>query len=633
MGIYDDELRYDLVDQARLCYEALADFRRRRARSRNYFRNRPDETVKDEDGFIVKEDDLIRDQGRIPLHLSRIGKLIKNLQGQYRNINMQRMAYGRNREDNDAADQMSEALRAANDVNETQELDARMILEMLMSGLYGWKTTYTWLPRFNRQDVYVQNLDTTRLFFNPDFTDIRTHDINICGEIHDASMDEILTQFALDDNGNYSFEAEQKIRKFCIDSREWADRAAAYTVGFPSRDTQDFFNTSDPRKNRIIEIWKLEYGVKNFLQDTATGTCEESDITPDQIELLNLMRQKEAKDLGLTPPPPIIQFPRYGPTWNVYFLTVMGNVLYHKQTPYWHENDPYTLGFAEYVDGEIWGPLEEMIEPQRHINRINSAIDYALGAAAKGVLMVPEDCIPDGMTLDDFASEWTRFGGVIKFKAKPGGKLPTQIKANMIPEGIFQWLENMYRDLREMSGVQQANMGTAPPQGTPASSYMAQIQQGQTTNREYFDAFFAVRRRRDLKMVQVIAQFYDEVRHIAVSGKRADNSKYVTYDPSRVRGIEWEIQVTEASDTPATRQQMEDYLLNFLNTNRITFGQYLQMSSHPKADLIMNIIQKTNPLLAESKVGMQQYQALMAQTQQQAQAGNQDAIAMLQQAQ
>lgn len=627
MGIYDDELRYDLIDQARLCYESLADFRTRRARSRNYFRNRPDETTIDEDGRTVKEDDAIRDQGRIPLHLSRIGKLVKNLQGQYRNINMTRMAYGRNRVDNEAADEMSEALRAANDVNETQELDARMILEMLLSGMYGWKTTYTWLPRLNLKDVYVQNLDMTRLFFNPDFTDIRTHDMNIVGEIHDASMDEILTQFA------QTPEDEERIRKYCIDSREWADRAAAYTIGFPSRDTQDFFNTSDPRKNRIIEIWKLEYGWRNFLQDTATGTCEESDISPQQVQLLNLMRQKEAIDLGLAPPPDIVQFPKYGPAWKVYFLTVMGNVLYEQQTPYWHENDPYTLGFAEYVDGEVWGPVEEMIEPQRHINRLNSAIDYAMGAAAKGVLLVPEDAIPDGMSLNDFASEWSKFGGVIKYKAKPGVPIPQQVIQKSLPEGIFVWLENMYRDMREMSGVQQANQGIAPPTGTPASSYMAQIQQGNTNNREYFDSFFAVRRRRDLKMIQVIAQFYDEVRHIAVSGKRADGSKFVTYDPSKVRGIEWDIMVTEASDTPATRQQMEEYLLNFLNTQRITFGQYLQMSSHPKADLIMDIIRKTNPLLAESKVGMQQYQALMQQTQMQAQAGNPDAAAMLAQAQ
>jgi hypothetical protein len=626
MGIYDETTRFDLVQEARLAWDALYDWRTRRARTRNYFRNKPNETTKDVNGYTVFEDDVVSDQGRIPLHLSRMGKIINNLQGQYRSINMQRMAYGRNREDNEAADQMTEALRAANDVNEAQELDAAEILEMIIGGLYGWKNTFPWVPRWKRNDVYIQNIDGTRFFYNADMSDVRTHDMYLCGELHDISLDDLIAQFAK------TPEDEERIRKLCIDNKSWAASQSPYVVGFNSRDTMSFYQPVDNRKNRVIELWKVEYAWNNFLIDHTSGKCEVSDMSPDQVNVLNRMREDDALKMGLTPPPPIEQEPKYEQVWKVYFLTPQGNVLFSGQTPYDHENNPYTIGFAETLDGEVWGPGEEMIEPQRHINRINSMIDYAIGTAAKGVLLVPDDCIPAGMTIDDIAAEWSRFGGVIKFTPRPDGKMPEQVVQNAIPEGIFTWLQNMYNDMREMSGVQEANMGTAPMAGTPATSYIKQIEMGQITNRKFFDSFFAVRRRRDLKTVQLIAQYYNTVTMISVSGKRADGSKFVTYDPSRIRDIEWDLIVTEASDTPTTRQQMEEFLLGFLNANRITFGQYLQMSSHPKADLMMNIIQKTNPLLADTKIGMQQYAALKMQLEAQAQGGNMDAIALLQQA-
>ena len=46
------------------------------------------------------------------------------------------------------------------------------------------------------------------------------------------------------------------------------------------------------------------------------------------------------------------------------------------------------------------------------------------------VLLIPEDVIPDGMTPDDFAKEWTRFNGIITYTPKPHGKMPEQISAN-----------------------------------------------------------------------------------------------------------------------------------------------------------------------------------------------------------
>lgn len=48
-------------------------------------------------------------------------------------------------------------------------------------------------------------------------------------------------------------------------------------------------------------------------------------------------------------------------------------------------------------------------------------------ASAKGVLMMPEDSLPDGVSIDDIAESWTEFNGVIVYKPSKSGKIPEQV--------------------------------------------------------------------------------------------------------------------------------------------------------------------------------------------------------------
>jgi hypothetical protein len=627
-NIQRSEIRNDqrLLEEAKVTWEAWSDFRSRRARSRDYYRGKPQEQVYDPDsGQMVSETDLIEESGRIPIRINQVGPVIRNLKGQFRQLKTQRLVYGRNREDNAAAEQITEALRQACDSNQLSELDAQAAEELLVSGLYGWKTTYKWIPRLNQEDVYVQSIDPVRMFFNPDFMDRRLDDIRIIGELHDITIDDAIAQFSREEGD------EERIRYAFSDNRQ-NEFSMSYNFGFNTKDAMDFINPVKPDLCRVIEVWRLEYAWRSCVHDRVTGTYEISDMTAAEVADLNMARAEEAFRLALPQPPPIEVLRRYEGMWHIYFMTTNGDILWDVEQPYWHESHPYTIGLAQMFDGEIWGLIEDLIDPQRLVNRITQAIDYMFGSSAKGVLLLPEDAIPEGVTVDEFASEWTKFNGVIKFRPKPGQPLPQQVTARAIPDGIFLWLETMQKNIRESSGVQGASLGMAAPAGTPGSLYQAQIQQSQTTNRDFIDSFFEVRRARDLKMVQVIAQFYDEVRNIAVSGRRTDGRKYIAYNPSMVRNINWDVIVTEAPDTAASRQLFEDYLTKFLDTNRLTFRQYLALSSHPKADAMQAIVERTNPLLMDQGVSPQDKDALFMQLQQQAQAGDPDAMALMSQA-
>ncbi|OJV22717.1 MAG: hypothetical protein BGO30_08565 [Bacteroidetes bacterium 41-46] len=74
--------------------------------------------------------------------------------------------------------------------------------------------------------------------------------------------------------------------------------------------------------------------------------------------------------------------------------------------------------------------------------------DFIISASAKGVLLVPEEAIPNDMTIEDFAEEWVKYNGVIKVKTKKGIQLPKQIVANSTNLGINDMI-NLQIKLRQ----------------------------------------------------------------------------------------------------------------------------------------------------------------------------------------
>lgn len=619
------EQRLDILEEARIYWEKLQEFRDRRKRCRNYYRGIGNEKIIDPDtGELVSEDDYISEQGRIPLKINRIRPIILNLKGQFREAKTQRIAFPRNKDDEEAGDMMTEALNYVSNINQITEIDANAFEEALLSGLYGWKIGYKWFKELNHPDVTVDLINPNRIFFNKDITDKRLNGLRVIGEIHDLDIENLISLFAETE------EQAEEIRRLYNYQR--AQIPYDFPTGFQAADLLSFFHTDNTNLVRLIEIWRQEYKWRKYARDRLMGTYELTDLTQEEIDFINKSRVEEALAVGYEPPPPIELVKVYEPVWYYYFLTPQGHVLKSGETPYWHEEHPYVIGFASFVDGEIWGLVEDIIDPQRLINRILTNIDFMFGASAKGVLLVPEDAIPAGTTLEEFASEWTKFNGVIKFKAKPGAPIPQQIVQNSIPSGMFDFFGQMQQELKEISGVQSAMMGSKPDYShMPASLYQQQILQSSITNKDYFDSFFNVRKKRDLMICKLIAQYYDDIIYLAVSGSRPDGRKYIVYNPASTRDIQYDIIVNDFPDNPSARSQMDELLNNLLAQNRLTLRQYLLLSSHPKSQLILKVIEKTNPLLANQAISQEEMGQLALQLQQKAMAGDADAMALLEQ--
>ena len=88
---------------------------------------------------------------------------------------------------------------------------------------------------------------------------------------------------------------------------------------------------------------------------------------------------------------------------------------------------PYVFKAYPFIDGEIHSFVADVIDQQRYTNRLITLYDWIMRASAKGVLMMPEDCLPDGVSIDDIAESWTEFNGVIVYKPSKSGKVPEQV--------------------------------------------------------------------------------------------------------------------------------------------------------------------------------------------------------------
>lgn len=575
--------KLEMLEQARRFWLDRQSFRKARQTARDYYRGRQwDALITDPDNpdEQISEKALIERQGRIPFVMNHVQAVIRNLKGQFRQNRSSRAVFATQRvDDPDAIESLNVALKSTRRLNKQKMLEVDAFEEHLLSGASAFRTSIEYQPQLNRNEIRIDPVEQTRLFYNTDLSNRRLDGLTMIGVLHDFTMDELIAHFASDDEGNHDAQAAEELRQIYADQSRYGimDRKK----DFGRVDSLDFFTTVDPAMHRVIEIWREEYTLQRFVHDPVEGRFMVTDMTDEEVAEENERREI----LGL---PHLRLKTRYEPVWHVYWLTPFGDELLTGPSPYWHEDHPFVLGLATLVDGESWGLIDAVIDPQRWLNRLTSMIDFSLSSSAKGLLLVPEEAIPTDLDINDFAAEWTKANGIIKIRARQGAQIPQQITGAAIPQGTFEILGAVKQWIEETSGVTGPQQGFTPKSGTPAALYQQQIMQAATTNLDYFESFMEMLRELDRKTLQLIMQGWNEQR-ILVEGSRGQP---VVYDPDAVRSVDADVALGEVTDTATHRQLWEQDLQQFLGAGFIDFQTYLELSSHPKSEQLLKLIQR-----------------------------------------
>ena len=80
--------------------------------------------------------------------------------------------------------------------------------------------------------------------------------------------------------------------------------------------------------------------------------------------------------------------------WHYHFITPDGQVIREGASPYSHGGHPYVFKAYPFIDGEIHSFVSDIIDQQKVTNRLISMYDWILRASAKGVLLFPEESLP-----------------------------------------------------------------------------------------------------------------------------------------------------------------------------------------------------------------------------------------------
>ena len=589
----------NILNEACSAWEAIAHFRKQRARSRDYtFGKQWGDPILLPDGRAISEEQYLREQGKIPLKNNMIRQLIKSVLGQFRAAQTEPVCVARDRNEQPLGELMTTVMQYVYQHNRLYELDSRTLEEFLVSGSCFHKIAYG--SRRGKTDVWVHSIPPSRIFFN-NMEDSRLWDCSLIGELHDMTLPDLIARFARDDESKV-----QQLREIYGNITEEQIYHSLDTLSSRTHDLLDFYIPSSPDLCRVIEVWKMTHCQRLRCHDTLSGQYYKVDASMRaHIDNQNKQRIEQAALQGVDANDvPIIETEWFLDTvWYYRFFSPLGDVLDEGETPYWHGEHPYSLRLYPLFDGEIHSFVEDVIDQQRYINRLITMIDFIMGSSAKGVLLFPEDQIPDGMTIDDIATEWTRYNGIILFRPKPGCPMPQQVSVNATNVGAYDLLSLQMRLLEDISGVHSAMQGKSVSSGTPSSLYAQQVQFSATNLLDIFESFKTFREERDTKILKTVQQFYSHNRYSLIAGEGGALLSDAT--PDKVRNAEFDLSITESAIAPAFRQSSNDFLLSLFQSGHISLSTLLETGAFPFADKLMQHIN------IEQQQQLQQMAAMM----------------------
>ena len=591
-----DRRAFDILMEAQHYWNQMEDFRKDRERNKRYTYGFQWDDKICVDGETMTEEEYIKRQGNVPLKNNLIRRLVKSVLGVYRSQSKEPTCTARDRDEQKLGETMSTILQCNMQLNRMTEVYARTMEELLISGFIVHRKSYGW--RNGKEDCWTDYVQPNNFFIDNNMRDFRGWDVSVLGEIHDISFGQLCEQFAS------SPEDYRRLR----DIYKWAAKKeyiASYAerFGYSRLENYDFLFTSEPGRCRVIEVWRKEQKPRYRCHDYQNGDIFKIDVKDYQkcVVAVNDERIEMAKSVGM----PEEEVPLIKATWFIddywyfYYLSPFGDILKEGETPYEHDSHPYVFKAYPFIDGEIHSFVSDVIDQQRYTNRLITLYDWIMRASAKGVLMMPDDCLPDGVSIDDIAEGWAEFNGVIVYKPSKSGRVPEQVANNSTNIGITELLNIQLKFFEDISGVTGALQGKPGFSGESAAHFQQQTQNATTTLLDLLECFSGFVVDGAYKDVKNMQQFYDSKRVFNIAGR---SGAQIEYDPKKIRDVEFDLSITESTTTPAYRHLANDILMQLWQAQAISVEQLLEHGDFPFADELLQSIKSQKEQLEQGKM-------------------------------
>ncbi len=594
-----------LLDRFHKYYDCLQDFRKNRERCKNYyFGDQLSDKVTDPRGCgLISEEELMKQQGITPMSLNIIRKAVKAVLGVYCQSNFEPLAIARDRDEQKLGEMMSVAMEYVYQNQNLPEINTRGCEEFLLSAMPGFRVGFDINQERKSSDVVVSLIDDNRIGFDPNTTGQYFENISCIGYLHDMSIGEVLAKFA------HTPAETMQIRQIYQECNAQYPITGQTFNKDTRRSQMDFYRPLHPEQCRVIEIWTKEQFDSFYCHDIAKGeqyfvsTTEEQNIIAENNRRILEMVQAggTAEDAAL-----IDYKYRVEEKWVVRYLTPTGYVLLQEETPYAHGSHPFVIGAFPLVDGEIHSFVEDAINPQRMTNRLLSRIEYQRMNDIKGLFVVNKKIREKSdVTLSEIAATITSPAGVIELDWEAGEEPFKNIHSTSSKQDDVQMLGQYMSLLNEITGAHGAMRGEQAKSGTPSSLYAQETQNANNNIADMMQWYNGLIRKRDYKIMQVIQQYYTDRRYLNIAGKDySEESKW--YDPDKVRNSQFDLALIENQSQGVFRAQNENLLMMLLQNGAIDVETYLESSTSPFADKMLERIKQKQQEAAEAQTMQQQ---------------------------
>ena len=620
----------ELVARCNQAWETKRNIREVRERTNNYtFGDQWGDVIYYNCGYVTEREYLKR-KGNVPLTNNIMISIFNTVAGLYAKQATEPVCFARAHDAQWLSDMMSATTQANWQDTFMPDVLNTVFKDYLTGGVAIVRESYE-----ERDGVY----DTWTDYVNPNYafweggSDPRHLDITLIGMLHDCSRPELYSKFAKPEFG-LSVDDIDDIFDFNDDFNDVSDlqhndENALANLSFGTAANKSF--------RRVIEVWtketKMRYQCTDPIAtnaDDARFRCELGDI--DKVRAINVGRKKIYDQAGVPKEQRayITAELIVDAYWYYTFLTPDGTILCEGESPYEFKIHPFTIKLFPFVNGEVHPFMSNIIDQQRYINRLIVMHDMAARSSAKGITIVPKDCVPDEMTPQDFADEFTEYDGIIFYetsKLNPNAR-PEIISSNAVQIGTTELLQMQLNLTKEITNVSGALQGKTPSAGTSASRYSLEQQNATTSLYSLLSDMTVFTEKLTRKKVSNIKQYYDDGRLIL----NKDNTNLIEYDRLSARDVMFKVSIKESAATAAYQTQVNDTALQLLQLGAINIQQYLQCVNLPFSDRLLQQLESNEmQQQMQQQLAMQQ-QGMSPQQQMQSQQNVEQAQQMMQSA-
>lgn len=578
----------DLLERCQLAWESKRELRENRDRVSSYVYNDQWGDIIETNEGSMTERRYLQKRGNVPLSNNIMVSILNSVVGLYAKQGTEPVCFARTHNSQWLSDMMSATMQANWQDTKMPDVLKTIFQDYCNGGIAIARETFE-----ERDELF----DTFTDYVNPNYafweagSDPRLSDIRMVGVLHDCSRNELYFKFT---KKKYGLTIDDIDEIFDIDDLE-------RTQDIQQNDTNSleyvtFSSPSNRSLYRLIEVWTKEIKPRYQCYDPLAANSDDIYFRVELEDIGNVIeennrRKQQYDEAGV--PEDIRAYIKaeqiVDEYWHFTFMAPDGTVLCSDETPYEFHSHPFTIKLYPYVNGEVHPFMGNIIDQQRYINRLIVMHDMAARSSAKGITIVPQDCIPDDMTPADFADQFTAYDGLVFFKSSrinPNIR-PEIITSNAVQIGTTELLQMQLNLAREITNVSGALQGKTPSAGTSAQRYAQETANATTSLYSLLQDFTSFTESIASKKCAMIKQFYENGRLVI----NKESTDILEYDRLSARDVAFRISIKEAASTASFQQQVNDTALQLLQMGAINVKQFLKNVNMPFADSLLQQIE------------------------------------------